>query len=122
MNAINPDATLADLGLDSLMGVEVKQTLERDFDMPMSIQEIRLLTFGKLKSICTDGELFKEKENVKTMDSPTDESGPVIRYDPKNIMPTNTISLINPDTKTDGKPLFIVHPLEGWYIYTLAAA
>lgn len=33
MNSISVDASLGDLGLDSLMGVEIKQTLERDFDL-----------------------------------------------------------------------------------------
>jgi fatty acid synthase len=30
-STVNADTSLGDLGLDSLMGVEVKQTLERDF-------------------------------------------------------------------------------------------
>ena len=48
---MNPDTTLADLGLDSLMGVEVKQTLERDFDLVMPMTEIRKLTFNKLREV-----------------------------------------------------------------------
>lgn len=43
--------TLADLGLDSLMGVEVKQTLERDYDLVLPMKEIRLLTMTKLNGI-----------------------------------------------------------------------
>lgn len=48
---MNPDTTLADLGLDSLMGVEVKQTLERDYDLVMPMTEIRKLTFNKLREV-----------------------------------------------------------------------
>ena len=48
---MNPDTTLADLGLDSLMGVEVKQTLERDYDLVMPMTEIRKLTFNKLRQV-----------------------------------------------------------------------
>ena len=48
---MNPDTTLADLGLDSLMGVEVKQTLERDYDLEMPMTEIRKLTFNKLREV-----------------------------------------------------------------------
>ena len=48
---MNPDTTLADLGLDSLMGVEVKQTLERDYDLVMPMTEIRKLTFSKLREV-----------------------------------------------------------------------
>ena len=47
-NTIDPDASLADLGLDSLMGVEVKQLLERDFELVLSSREIRLLNMRKI--------------------------------------------------------------------------
>lgn len=47
-----PDqASLADLGMDSLMGAEIKQTLERNFDVVMSAPDIRQLTFAKLKAL-----------------------------------------------------------------------
>ncbi|XP_031618486.1 fatty acid synthase-like [Contarinia nasturtii] len=47
-----PDqTTLADLGMDSLMSAEIKQTLERNYDIVMSAPEIRQLTFGKLKTL-----------------------------------------------------------------------
>lgn len=48
---ISNSSTLADLGMDSLMGAEIKQTLERNYDMIVSAQEIRQLTFGKLKAL-----------------------------------------------------------------------
>lgn len=47
-----PDqASLADLGMDSLMGAEIKQTLERNYEVVLSISEIRQMTFGKLKAL-----------------------------------------------------------------------
>ena len=48
--SINPTVSLGDLGLDSLMGVEVKQCLERA-DIVLSIAEIRALTFAKLAEL-----------------------------------------------------------------------
>lgn len=51
MNSLNADASLADLGLDSLMGVEVRQTLERDYDIMMAMREIRQLTINKLRDL-----------------------------------------------------------------------
>lgn len=48
---LNSDASLADLGLDSLMGVEVRQTLERDYDIVMSMRDIRQLTINKLREM-----------------------------------------------------------------------
>ncbi|XP_018393255.1 PREDICTED: fatty acid synthase-like [Cyphomyrmex costatus] len=40
--------SLADLGMDSMMAVDIQQTLEREFDIFLSVQEIRNLTFAKL--------------------------------------------------------------------------
>lgn len=52
---INASATLADLGMDSLMGAEIKQTLERNYDLVLSVGEIRTLTVKKLQELQSDG-------------------------------------------------------------------
>lgn len=39
--------TLSDLGMDSMTGVEIKQALEREFEIFLSPAEIRHLTFGR---------------------------------------------------------------------------
>lgn len=51
VNSLNFDASLADLGLDSLMGVEIRQILERDYDVVMSMRDIRQLTINKLQEV-----------------------------------------------------------------------
>lgn len=51
VTSLNFDASLADLGLDSLMGVEIRQILERDFDVVMSMRDIRQLTISKLQEV-----------------------------------------------------------------------
>ncbi|KAL1468865.1 hypothetical protein MTO96_041203 [Rhipicephalus appendiculatus] len=38
---LNPDISLGELGIDSLMSVEVKQTLELDYDVTLCMLEIR---------------------------------------------------------------------------------
>lgn len=48
---VSDQATLGDLGVDSLMGVEIKQTLEKNYDIVMSAHEIRHLSFEKLKAL-----------------------------------------------------------------------
>lgn len=40
---------LLELGMDSLMGAEIKQILERNYDLVMNPSEIRQLTFAQLK-------------------------------------------------------------------------
>ncbi len=63
VNSLNVDASLADLGLDSLMGVEVRQTLERDYDVVMAMREIRQLTINKLRELSSQSG-GKEGERV----------------------------------------------------------
>lgn len=53
--SLAPATTLAELGMDSLMGVEVKQTLERDYDTIVSIQELRNFTVERLQSLGSGG-------------------------------------------------------------------
>ena len=48
---MSPSQTLADLGMDSIMGAEVKQVLERNYDIVLSAQEIRGLTMAKLSAL-----------------------------------------------------------------------
>uniref|UniRef100_A0A915D6Q3 Fatty acid synthase n=1 Tax=Ditylenchus dipsaci TaxID=166011 RepID=A0A915D6Q3_9BILA len=55
ISQLNPDANLGDLGLDSLMGVEIKQALERDYDITLSMKEIRTLTLNKLQRMAETG-------------------------------------------------------------------
>lgn len=43
ISQLNADTNLGDLGLDSLMGVEIKRALERDFDMVLSMKDIRVV-------------------------------------------------------------------------------
>ncbi|XP_039311877.1 fatty acid synthase-like isoform X2 [Solenopsis invicta] len=51
VDSINPNNTLADLGMDSLMDTEIKQTLERNYDIVLSAQKIRTLTIGTLQKL-----------------------------------------------------------------------
>ncbi|XP_067671035.1 fatty acid synthase-like [Haliotis asinina] len=111
VSTINPDMSLADLGLDSLMGVEVKQTLEREHDISMSMREIRQLTMTSLQDISGGGGETADTNN-KDNGSTLDDSGLSVRYDMSQIMPTTTIVSIG-GVHNDKTPLFIVHPIEG---------
>ncbi|XP_060839445.1 fatty acid synthase-like isoform X1 [Rhopalosiphum padi] len=64
---INASATLADLGMDSLMGAEIKQTLERNYDLVLSVGEIRTLTVKRLQELQSDGsEVVADTPNGTT--------------------------------------------------------
>uniref|UniRef100_A0A8B9MP92 Fatty acid synthase n=1 Tax=Accipiter nisus TaxID=211598 RepID=A0A8B9MP92_9AVES len=117
VSSLNAESSLADLGLDSLMGVEVRQTLERDYDIVMTMREIRLLTINKLRELSSKSRTLKAYEVVA-------EQLTIGRY--LNNLLVNpegpTITRLN-DVQSTERPLFLVHPIEGSIavFYTLAS-
>lgn len=53
--SISPHSKFAELGVDSLLGIEVTQTLENDFGLILSLEEFRHMMLSELD------ELLKEK-------------------------------------------------------------
>lgn len=106
IKTIQPSVTLADLGMDSIMGAEIKQTLERNYDMVLSAQEIRALTFGKLQELSSGG--------AATTEAAPKVDNSQLSYDWPEIMPTKSIVKMNSKGANEKKsPLFVVHPIEG---------
>lgn len=69
VNMISQNRSLAELGVDSMMVVEIKQTMEREFDILFTAQEIRNLTFAKLKemsNVNTDSDNTQAKISIDT--------------------------------------------------------
>lgn len=124
---VNGNANLAELGMDSLMGVEVKQTLERDYDLVLSMQEIRQLTLNRLKEIDEgegdDARSFVEGDNLSRRsslrskgDDPelidmNDESAAQIKMFVQELMPKQCVVKLNEGKKKEN--IFVVHPIEG---------
>uniref|UniRef100_A0A3P8WFV6 Fatty acid synthase n=1 Tax=Cynoglossus semilaevis TaxID=244447 RepID=A0A3P8WFV6_CYNSE len=107
VNSLNPDASLGDLGLDSLMGVEVRQTLERDYDIVMAMREIRQLTVNKLRELANQkpGGAKPKKDPVQSL-LDSDLTQLLVNPDGPNVTPLNQI-------QSQERPLFLVHPIEG---------
>ena len=103
VSSVNADTSLGDLGLDSLMGVEVKQTLERDYEIVMAMKDIRALTLNKLRDVA--GGSVSPGVESKEVESSFE------RFDLKQLMPTTNLVKMNEAEGT--KNLFIVHPIEG---------
>nr|P12276.5 RecName: Full=Fatty acid synthase; Includes: RecName: Full=[Acyl-carrier-protein] S-acetyltransferase; Includes: RecName: Full=[Acyl-carrier-protein] S-malonyltransferase; Includes: RecName: Full=3-oxoacyl-[acyl-carrier-protein] synthase; Includes: RecName: Full=3-oxoacyl-[acyl-carrier-protein] reductase; Includes: RecName: Full=3-hydroxyacyl-[acyl-carrier-protein] dehydratase; Includes: RecName: Full=Enoyl-[acyl-carrier-protein] reductase; Includes: RecName: Full=Acyl-[acyl-carrier-protein] hyd len=122
VSSLNAESSLADLGLDSLMGVEVRQTLERDYDIVMTMREIRLLTINKLRELSSKtgtAEELKPSQVLKT------GPGEPPKLDLNNLLVNPegpTITRLNEVQSTE-RPLFLVHPIEGSIavFYTLAS-
>ena len=117
ISSINPESSLADLGIDSLMGVEVKQTLERDFDVCLSMREIRQLSISKLRAISgasgdDDRAVKQDKENSTGLGSHLEDSGVSVHYDLTQLLPIKTVVPLNSIDNMQ-TPVFIVHPIEG---------
>ncbi|KAL9897232.1 fatty acid synthase-like [Glossina fuscipes fuscipes] len=66
MKSISLGATLSEMGMDSLMAVEIQQTLERNFDLALAPHELRALTFQKMQEY--ENARFNENtEQIKTV-------------------------------------------------------
>ncbi|NWW67096.1 FAS synthase, partial [Ifrita kowaldi] len=122
VSSLNAESSLADLGLDSLMGVEVRQMLERDYDIVMTMREIRLLTINKLRELSSKSRTAEELKS-----SPLMKTGPgePPKLDLNNLLVNPegpTITRLN-DVQSMERPLFLVHPIEGSIavFYTLAS-
>ncbi|XP_034485184.1 fatty acid synthase isoform X2 [Drosophila innubila] len=60
LKSVSLGTTLSEMGMDSLMAVEIKQTLERDFELVLTPQDLRALTFQKLQEFVE----AREKDNT----------------------------------------------------------
>lgn len=102
---LNPNITLGELGMDSLMGTEVMQLLEREYECAMTILEVRQLSIKKLQEM--GNMLSGENQEKKKVVESVKEKLVTFQY----LMPKEIIVPLN---KAVGlAPLFIVHPIEG---------
>ena len=51
LKTISLNSTLAELGMDSMTAVEIRETLEREFEVYLTPQELRNLTFARLDEL-----------------------------------------------------------------------
>ncbi|KAM4525063.1 fatty acid synthase isoform 2-T2 [Odontesthes bonariensis] len=113
VSSLNADVSLADLGLDSLMGVEVRQTLERDYDIVMPMREIRQLTIKKLQELAKgkpEGSsecrhATAKKDGIRSV-LESDVTQLLVNPNGPTLAPLNRI-------QSQERPLFLIHPIEG---------
>ncbi|PRD28638.1 UNVERIFIED_CONTAM: Fatty acid synthase [Trichonephila clavipes] len=124
ISSMNKELSLLELGIDSLIEVELKHLLERECDSILTASEIRKLTIKDLGIL--EGQLDIED------DAETRDSKVAVTYDIEEVplfsdaqdnswlIPKDTIVRLNSVKR--GMPLFIVHPIEGTVamLYSLA--
>jgi fatty acid synthase, animal type len=59
IKSVSMETTLSELGMDSLMTVEIQQILEREYDVVVSAQELRSMTLSQLQN-CVNNKDSKE--------------------------------------------------------------
>ncbi|XP_030080615.1 fatty acid synthase [Drosophila hydei] len=77
LKSVSLGTTLSEMGMDSLMAVEIKQTLERDFELVLTPQDLRSLTFQKLQEFME----AREKDNTDAVKMIFASEGQVIGMD-----------------------------------------
>jgi fatty acid synthase, animal type len=65
MKSVSMDASLSEIGMDSLMAVEIRQMLEREYELFLSPQDLRSLTFMKLQEMTQSNEPADTETKLK---------------------------------------------------------
>lgn len=98
---VDPKLTMVQLGMDSLMSSEIKQTLFRHYEIDLDIKEIQGITFEYLIN------LNKEKHisNFQKPDMPSKKHESIC------VIPKDTVVLLK--SGTSSHTIFFLHPVEG---------
>ncbi|XP_053692477.1 fatty acid synthase-like [Sabethes cyaneus] len=112
LKSVSMESTLADIGMDSLMAVEIKQVLERDFDLVLSPQELRTLTFMKLQKLADERKLQNEAAEKGGETRVFIGIEMLLRNLGDEEFSSETVFQL-PSQCTEGRPVLIIPGLEG---------
>ncbi|XP_063877296.1 fatty acid synthase-like isoform X1 [Scylla paramamosain] len=110
--------SLGDLGLDSLMSVEVKQTLEREADLVLSATQVRDLTLKAIQELDQGGASPSQEatEAVKPSSAPADSVLPDSNMPQPwltlPLVPEKSITVLR-EAGASCVPLFLASPIQG---------
>ena len=103
---LDPNSTLGELGMDSLMAIEIKQGLEREYDLVLSTQEIRNMKVKDLREL-----EVKVAENAKNGNKKKDAVSEIVTRD--EILELAKSNFVRLNDVEAGKPIFVFPPVEG---------
>ncbi|XP_077259705.1 LOW QUALITY PROTEIN: fatty acid synthase-like, partial [Temnothorax americanus] len=113
VHTIAQNISLAEVGMDSMMAVEIKQTLEREFDVFLTAQDIRNLTFAKLKQMTDTAEL-RTTNDINKIDTNNKEGlVMLIRKITNSDFVPNILVELATKKEVDGDYVFLIPGIEG---------
>ncbi|XP_077551457.1 fatty acid synthase-like [Haemaphysalis longicornis] len=111
----DPNMRLGELGMDSLIGVEVKQTIERDYDVSLSMQQVQDLTIKNLQEIAARGPGGDMRAADEKSSKKVNESSRALQM--QQLMLARSFLTEEMFVEMNGLkgdcPLFLMHPFEG---------
>lgn len=106
------DVILGDIGLDSLMAVEIQQAFERLLDIHLHTNAIRHLTLQDVRRMSKEGAGDDESlRKVKPLED-------YIRIE-DTVSPSPLVLPLNEVLDSTKTPLYIIHTLEGMLIFVI---
>lgn len=116
-STVNPNVSLADLGMDSLMGTEIKQTLERNYDLMLSAQDIRMLNFAKLVDLSSgaSGDSSATVAAAAAAATPEEQMSPerlMYQVVESELVPKEELVKLS-SASAKGNAVFMIHAIEG---------
>uniref|UniRef100_A0A7G8Z9J8 oleoyl-[acyl-carrier-protein] hydrolase n=1 Tax=Meteorus pulchricornis TaxID=51522 RepID=A0A7G8Z9J8_9HYME len=114
LNVVSHHTSLAELGMDSIMAVEIKQTLEREFDIFLTAQDIRSLNFAKLLEMNSQN-MEHEREKLRNTDGNETVTGMklLVRLLGEEIMQTELCMKLQTKNETGRHEVFLIPGIEG---------
>ncbi|CAG2103550.1 unnamed protein product, partial [Medioppia subpectinata] len=104
--------SLSELGMDSLLSVETKQVIERDFGLVLSTQEIQNLTIERIRQIGSQTKAAVTRRSTDTDHNITDTS--VVLVDNRVFhIPIERVVYLN--AIKEGRKVFYLPPTDGTY-------
>ncbi|CAH2093505.1 unnamed protein product [Euphydryas editha] len=82
IKTVSQQVSLADLGMDSIMAVEIKQTFEREYEIFLTAEDIRTLTLARIMELTAQTET--NTSTTKSVSSVTPEGSVGIQIFIKN--------------------------------------
>ncbi|XP_053214097.1 fatty acid synthase-like [Panonychus citri] len=121
INSLDPNVTLGELGMDSLMAIEIQHVLEKQYSISAIPQEIRAFKISKLKELSKKWNADEQRSEILTKKSS------IITLNDTNSIIESLLSLQVPKTITSNlndllieksksfRPIYYMPPIEGNY-------